>query len=201
MTSRLIQKKFLKGSQEFTIEGDAVNIRIKTRFNEEKLSVMLSVLNPEPIINKSRLEFVSRVNGEALISLYLAKPNVAEFNAFVSELKQRALADYNAFIGLKPSMNDQPLDFTESDEAGRTRIKQKVDVARIANTIRMLQQHLDSKDVGALVSAFEALQLDPQSQSCMEQVVVEFNSLGPMQGAVLTYAPYVSILLSDDPFG
>ena len=77
MATKLVQKHLIKGTQEFEIVGDTVNIHIKSPFRkEETLTVMLAVLNVEPVISQSRLEFVSRVNNEALISLYLAKPKI-----------------------------------------------------------------------------------------------------------------------------
>jgi hypothetical protein len=33
----------------------------------------------------------------------------------------------------------------------------------------------------------------------MARLVHAFDELGPRQGAVLTYAPYIGVLLSDDP--
>ena len=66
--------------------GDQVQV---TSRKEETLSVTLAVLNPEPVITRSHLEFVSRVNGEALLSLALSRPNVTEFNNFVSTLKDK----------------------------------------------------------------------------------------------------------------
>ena len=35
----------------------------------------------------------------------------------------------------------------------------------------------------------------------MPRLVKAFDALGPRQGAVLTYAPYIGILLSYDPSG
>ena len=56
MEIKLLQKHLLKGTQEFEIIDDVVNVRIKTPFKkEESLTVMLTVLNPEPLINKSCL--------------------------------------------------------------------------------------------------------------------------------------------------
>ena len=91
---KLTQKLFLKGSREFEIIDDRVEVRIKMPFKEmESMTVMLSVLNPEPVISKSGLDFTSRVNGEALLSLFLGKPNTEAFNAFVNKLQQKALAE------------------------------------------------------------------------------------------------------------
>ena len=87
---KLVQKRFLKGIREFEIVDDIVKVRLKTRFMEEKASVMLTILNPEPEINEPFLEFHSRVKCSPLLSLWIDKPNAAEFNAFVDELKRRA---------------------------------------------------------------------------------------------------------------
>mgnify|MGYP001550140873 CR=1 FL=1 len=67
METKLLQKHIFKGTQEFEIVDDVVNVRMKPRLRkEETLTVMLTVLNPEPLINKSLLEFTSRVNNEPL---------------------------------------------------------------------------------------------------------------------------------------
>ena len=130
MTTKLIQKQLFKGTQEFEIVDDSVNIHIKSPFKQdETLTVMLAVLNPEPIISKSRLEFTSRVNNEALVSLLLAKPNAEEFNAFVNLLKQKAQEEYNEFAGLtaadtklEGNVYDEPPDFEATDKpAGSVR--------------------------------------------------------------------------------
>ena len=207
---KLVQKHFLKGIREFEIADDVVNVRFKSPFKEEKLTVMLTILNPEPVVNKPFLEFHSRVKCGPLLSLFLNKPNVAEFDAFVNELKQRALEEYNAFAGLKTAAQpeglaanvyEEPPEFEEL-EKGRSRNNAKpVNVASIVNSIRMLEQHLDTEEIKPLISALAALKAEPENESYFDQLVNAFDDLGPRQGAVLTYAPYVSILLSDDPFG
>ena len=65
----------------------------------------------------------------------------------------------------------------------------------------MLRQHLDGDDIEPVLEALEALQADPQNEAGFARLVSAFDELGPRQGAVLTYAPYIGILLSDDPFG
>ena len=88
---KLVQKSLLNGTREFDLAGDVVNVRIKKLFKEEKLTVGLVILNPEPVINGPCLEFHDRYKGHALLSLLLNKPNAEEFNAFVDALKQGAL--------------------------------------------------------------------------------------------------------------
>ena len=101
MPVKLIQKHLLKGTQEIDLLDDEVRVRITTPFKEKELSVPLAILNPEPVINKSQLDFHSRVKCGPMFSLYLNKPNAEEFNAFVDALKEKALKEYNAFAGIK----------------------------------------------------------------------------------------------------
>ncbi|MCB1773301.1 MAG: hypothetical protein KDI88_06760 [Gammaproteobacteria bacterium] len=208
MTNKLVQKHLFRGTHEYEIDGEQLNVRVKTRFKEEKLSIMLTVLNPEPVIDKSSLAFVSRVNGEPLVSLMLAKPDPKRFNAFVSELKQRALAEYNAFSGLLPTSlpegmaansYDEPPEFDDDGDVaiapGRT-----VRVDEVETAIRMLQTHLDPDQTSQLVAALEALREAPDDHGRLTRVAQVFSEMGGNQGAVLTYAPYLAILMSDDPF-
>ena len=209
MSMKLVQKHFLKGSREFEIADDVINVRIKSPFKEEKLTVDLSILNPEPVVNETFLEFHSRVKCGPLLSLSIDKPDAEKFNAFVDELKQRARQEYNAFAGLKTgslpegmaaNVFEEPPEFDESEQV---RIEKKVEPVRIADigiAIQMLGQHLDCEEIKPMLTALEALKEDPENESCFDQLVKAFDDLGPRQGAVLTYAPYVSILLSDDPF-
>ena len=210
MSMKLVQKHFLKGSREFEIVDDAVNVRIKTPFKEEKLTVMLTILNPEPVVNSPFLEFHSRVKCGPLLSLLLDKPNTEEFNAFADELKRRAREEYNAFAGLKAgskpeglagNVYEEPPDFDEPAKNRSSKPGKPVSVANVDSAIQMLKQHLDDAEIEPLLTALETLKENPENKSCFDQLVKAFDDLGPRQGAVLTYAPYVSILLSDDPFG
>ena len=207
---KLVQKQFLKGSREFEIVDDAVNVHLKTPFKEEKLTVMLTILNPEPVVNSPFLEFHSRVKCGPLLSLLLDKPNSEEFNAFADELKRRAREEYNAFAGLKAgskpeglagNVYEEPPDFDEPAKNRSAKTGKPVSVANVDSAIQMLKQHLDDAEIEPLLTALETLKENPENKSCFDQLVKAFDDLGPRQGAVLTYAPYVSILLSDDPFG
>jgi len=207
---KLVQKRFLKGSREFEIVDDAVNVRIRTPFKEEKLTVVLTILNPEPVVNEPFLEFHSRVKCGPLLSLLLDKPNTEEFKTFVNELKRRAREEYNAFAGLKSrsrteglaaNVYEEPPDFDEPaiDRSGKT--GKPISITSVDSAIQMLKRHLNAEEIESLLIALEALKEDPENESCFDQLVKAFNDMGPRQGAVLTYAPYVGILLSDDPFG
>ena len=98
---KLVQKDLIKGTQEFEIRDEEVLVRIRSPFKKKEKSVTLAILNPEPVINGSRLEFHSRVKCGPLLSLYLNKPNKAEFDAFVETLKTKALGEFNSFAGIE----------------------------------------------------------------------------------------------------
>ena len=80
MTMKLIQKSFFNGTREFDLVNDIVNVRIKKFFKEEKITIGLLILHPEPVINGQYLEFHDRYNGHRLLSMLLNKPNAMEFN-------------------------------------------------------------------------------------------------------------------------
>jgi hypothetical protein len=98
---KLVQKQLFRGSQEFELVDNEIHVRIKTPLKEKRLTVPLEILNPEPVVNNSRLEFHSRVKCGPLLSLYIDKPNPREFKAFVEAVKEKALREFNAFAGIK----------------------------------------------------------------------------------------------------
>ncbi len=204
---KLVQKQFLKGRREFEIVDDSINVRIKALFKEEKTSVMLMGLNPDPIINGPFLEFHSRVQNGPILVLLLNRPCVETFNRFVNELKRRAREEFNAFAGLKTGAKIDRLagnvyeEPTESDLTTRKVIGKSVSVENIVIAIQMLSQYMDAEEINPLLSALEAIKEEPENESNLGLLVEAFDNLGPLQGAVLTYAPYVNFLLTDDSFG
>lgn len=210
MTTKLTQKHLVRGTQEFELVDDYVNIRTKARFRKtEEMRVMLTVLDPDPVISDSYLNFNSRVNGEPLISLFPGKPNAEAFNAFVNQLKRQAQEAFHAFAGLRSAappaglngnVHDEPTETEGIAPDQRTKIRRALDSTRLDEAVQMLRQYLDEEATLPLITALEALKEDPKSEKLLAQAVSAFDGLGSRQGAVLTYAPYVSIVLSDDPF-
>jgi len=212
MNNKLIQKHLLKGTTEYEIFEDHVAVRAKSKFSQadtETLTVTLAVLNPEPVITRTHLEFVSRVNGEALLSLALSRPNVTEFNNFVNTLKQKAQQEYDAISGVSVASRssaqngnsyEEPPEFDDVSPADISKAK-KVSVEGVENAISMLHTYVDNEEIQSLISALESLKQAPDDHAKLVDVASVFNELGPSQGAVLTYAPYITIMLSDDPFG
>jgi len=209
MSTKLTQKHLFKATHEFEIVDDYINICIKSIFKkdqQETLTVTLAVLNPEPVITRTHLEFVSRVNGEALLSLALSKPNVSEFNDFVNTLKQMAQAEYNSISGinvaatLTGNSQEEPPEFSELSPADLSKAK-KIDVASVKHSISMLETYINNDDIQPLITALESLQRAPEDHSKLVEVATVFDNLESSQGAVLTYAPYIILMLSDDPFG
>ena len=80
-------------------------------------------------------------------------------------------------------------------------IPQNIDSVRIGESIDLLKQFVDDSSIEPLIAALEALKKDPDNVSLLDAMTKSFSALGIVQGAVLTYAPYVGIILSDDIFG
>ncbi len=207
---KLVQKHLLKGTREFEIADDLIHVRTRTLFTKEKSTVVLSMLNPEPVVNRNCLEFCSRVNGHPLLALYLNKPDAESFERFVDALKQRARAEYAAFTGLRSgapveahaaNSYDEPPEYGEPQKPRPGIGGKPVSAESIDSSIRMLRQHMDGDEIDPLLEALEALKSEPDNESNFDRLVTAFDELGSRQGAVLTYAPYVTLLLSDDPFG
>jgi len=207
---KLIQKGFLKGVREFEIIEDAIYVRIKGLLKEEKLTISLSALNAEPVVNGSLLEFYGHAthgaNREPVLSLLLNNPNVDEFNAFIDVLKQGVIGEDKSFAtfeietpeslraeALARNVYEEPPDFDTPSE--KTPFK-PVNAERIESDITMLKTYLDEGDIRPLLDALETLRAEPENEAAFEAMVGVFNTLGINKGAVLTYAPYIKVLVS-----
>ena len=210
VTMKLIQKRFLKGTREFEIaDDDALYVRIKSLFKEEKLTVSLSILNPEPVVNGSELEFYSDFKGRPLVSLLLNKPNAAEFNAFIDTLKKKIIGEDDTFASVDDDTPDNkrsealarnvyevPPEFEESADTREKISVLPVNTERLGEDITMLKTYLDEDDIKPLLDSLETLKAEPEDEAAYQKMLDAFNALGIEQGAVLTYAPYIKALLS-----
>lgn len=195
---KLVQKHLFKGNREFEIIADVVYVRTKGLIKTEKLTVGLAMLTPETRVMGSELAFLGRARHEPMLSLYLNKPNAAEFNVFVEILKQR-ISEEAPSGSDAPGWNvyEEPPEF-DDDEARRKNISfQPVNAQRVDEDITMLKTYLNEDDIRPLLVALEELKAAPENQAAYQKVVNTFNELGINQGAVLTYAPYLKILLSN----
>jgi hypothetical protein len=75
-----------------------------------------------------------------------------------------------------------------------------IDPSSVEESIAMLQQYLDPVEIAPLVEVLRELAGAPRDAAVMARLSDVFDGLGILQGAVLTYAPMVAGLLSDDPF-
>ena len=78
---------------------------------------------------------------------------------------------------------------------------QSIKAVDIDKAIQMLKKYVDDQGINPLLSALETLKTEPQNEAFQTQVINAFNALNHLQGAALTYAPYLNIFVSDDPFG
>jgi len=78
---------------------------------------------------------------------------------------------------------------------------QSIKLEDIDLAINMLNKYLETDEIKPLVSSLEILKTEPQNEAYQLDVINAFNDLGTLQGAALTYAPYLNIFISDDPFG
>jgi len=79
-----------------------------------------------------------------------------------------------------------------------TTTRKAIDAARIGSSIEQLKKHFGEDDVDSLVAVLESIKRNPQDSALIHQLSQAFNGLSIMQGGVLTYAPYLAVILSDD---
>lgn len=177
MSTTLIQKHPLRGTREFRLVDDEVQYTIKSPLKTDSLSVVLNVLDSEPEISGSMLAFLSKVNREPLVELFLNKPDKETFEAFVKTMQ----------AGIR------------QEDFGQLRVNEKgvdVNLEQLRESIDMLQAHINPAEIETLLSTLRKLEANPADQALLGEAANAFNELGFVQGQVLTYAPYINFLLS-----
>ena len=206
---KLKQKQFLKGSREFEIVDDTLIVTIKSFFKEEKLTVDLSTLDPEPVVKGEELKFYVPNRGHSIFSLLVNKPNEEEFNRFVNSLKQKMsggdttdvtietdIAESVREEALNRNVYDIPL-FDQHDDTQKKEEFTPVIVRRLEEDISMLKTYLDENDIKPLLDSLETLLAEPDNEAAFVKMLTVFNELGFHQGPVLTYAPYIKVLVAE----
>ena len=175
MTSILVQKHPIKGTREFQLVDDEIQYTIQSPFKTSSLSVLLDILEADPVISDSTLSFVSKVNKEPLVELLLDKPDKEAFDQFVTKIR---------------------LKITEND-LGRFRAGDEgvdVNLLRLNESIELLQKNVDPTEIKLLLSALIELATKPSDIECQSSVADAFNELGFAQSQVVFHAPYLNFL-------
>lgn len=76
----------------------------------------------------------------------------------------------------------------------------KADITEIDSSIQLLNEYINDTSIKPVISVLEALKKDPDNESLIVKLADTLNTNGVMQGAVLTYAPYISVLISNGLF-
>lgn len=181
MTTKIVQKDPERGSREFELVDDAIEYRISSAFGDEELSVVLSVLSPEPVVDGNMLYFLSEVNREALIKLFVDLPDAETFASFVRTVTLR--------------IKEEDFGKLSADNRKSAITKEQVDT-----TIRMLETNMNPASIDELLSTLRSLSEAPDSNEQLNRVVQAFNGLGVQQGPVLSYTSFFNTLLSSTDF-
>ena len=179
MTTKIVQKHPDRGTREFELVDDAIEYRISSPFGDEALSVVLSVLSPEPVVDGLMMYFLSEVNREALIKLFVDLPDADTFAGFVRTLKQR--------------ISEEDFGKLSADNRQSAITREQVDT-----TIRMLETNMDPLSIDELLRTLRKLSDTPDDHERLNQVVEAFHSLGIEQGSVLSYTSFFNTLVSSD---
>ena len=138
MSTKIAQKHPVKGTREFELVNDTIEYRVKSVFGDEELTVVLSVLDPKPVTKGSMLHFVSEVNREPLVKMFVDKPDAATFNAFVETLINRIKEE----------------DFGRLAASNR---ESAIPPAQLDTTIQMLETYVDASGISGLLDALRDL--------------------------------------------
>ncbi|MEA3640800.1 MAG: hypothetical protein VBE63_12765 [Lamprobacter sp.] len=64
----------------------------------------------------------------------------------------------------------------------------------------MLTQYLDAQALAPIIDIMHQLTATPEDGALLKRLFETLDGMGIWQGAVLTYAPYIAILMSEHQF-
>jgi hypothetical protein len=76
----------------------------------------------------------------------------------------------------------------------------KINSSRIEESIDLLKQYLNEDDIAPLLPVLEEMVSNPHDETLLTRLYDAFNTLGFVSASVLTYAPYLAVILSAEPF-
>ena len=79
-------------------------------------------------------------------------------------------------------------------------ITRKADATKIEESIQLLNKYVNDANIKPVILVLDELKRDPDNESLIVKLADTLKTIGVMQGAVLTYAPYIAILISYDLF-
>jgi hypothetical protein len=81
-----------------------------------------------------------------------------------------------------------------------TESNHRIDASTIEESLSMLERYIASDKLAPLLGVLRELIEKPDDAALLARLAEVVDDLGVLQGAVLTYAPAIAGLLSDDPF-
>ncbi|MDH5544413.1 MAG: hypothetical protein OEZ43_02405 [Gammaproteobacteria bacterium] len=203
---KLVQKRFLKGSKEFEIVDDILYVQVKGILKSEKLALNTALLNSEGVENGDELDFYDSGRNRVVFSMYRNEPSQESFSRFIELLKYKidgVELDIESDPGPEaPGWNvyEEPPEFDDVEDQIDSVQFRPVSANRVANDIVMLKTYLDEESIKPFLESLEALKENPENEIAFQHMLEAYHNSGAYQGAILTYAPYLKVILSYSAF-
>lgn len=81
-----------------------------------------------------------------------------------------------------------------------TETARQINYTEIKQSIETIKQYVTDCDIAPLISVLEQFNQDSNDKALLLKLRAILNTMGIAKGAVLTYAPYLIVVLSDDAF-
>lgn len=92
------------------------------------------------------------------------------------------------------------IEFPNQECTKMPKLSKPIDPQRINESQVMLKQYLDDEPLAPLLGVLNEMAEHPEDEALLGRLSDTVDNLGIMQGAVLTYAPYIALVLSEYRF-